>query len=118
MNRHWIIILTFSVVCTKSYHLLYDMIALLKINVFIQVSQNSKNGGQRYLDRLKPFTPILKHFLTDLFDECERKDGYSTELKSRSLHFRGPEFIICVTVLRRTIAKANIRQSTVLASSN
>ena len=94
------------------------MITLLKINVFIQVSQNSKNGGQKYLDRLKSFTPILKHSLTDLFDECERKDSYSTELKSRRLHFRGPEFIICVTVLRRTIAEANIPQSTVLVSSN
>ena len=67
------------------------MIALLKINVLLQVSQNSMDGGQKYLDRLKPVTPILKHYLIDLFDKFERKNGYSTELKSRRLHFRGPE---------------------------
>ena len=94
------------------------MIALLKINVFIQVSKNSTNRGQKYLYRLKPFTPILKNYLINLFDEFERKNGYSTELKSRRLHFRGPEFISSVTVLRRTIAEANITQSTVLVSSN
>ena len=55
------------------------MIAL-KINVFIQASKNSTDGGQKYIDRLKPFTPILKHCLIDLFDEFERKNGYSTEL--------------------------------------
>ena len=55
------------------------MIAL-KINVFIQASKNSTDGGQKYIDRLKPFTPILKHYLIDLFDEFERKNGYSTEL--------------------------------------
>ena len=92
------------------------MIAL-KINVFIQASKNSTDGGQKYIDRLKPFTPILKHCLIDLFDEFERKNGYSTELKSRRLHFRGPESISCVTVLRRTIAEA-IAQSTVFVSSN
>ena len=94
------------------------MIALLKINVFIQVSKNSTNRGQKYLDRLKPFTPILKHYLIELFDEFERKNGYSTELKSRRLHFRGPKSISCVTVLRRTITEANIPQSIVLVSSN
>ena len=94
------------------------MIALLKINVFIQVSKNSTNRGQKYLDRLKPFTPILKHYLIELFDEFERKNGYSTELKSRKLHFRGPKSISCVTVLRRTITEANIPQSIVLVSSN
>ena len=94
------------------------MIGLLKINVFIQVSKNSTNGGQKYLDGLKPFTPILNYYLIDLFDEVERKNGYSTELESRRLHFRGPESISCVTVLRRTIAEANIPQSTVLVSSN
>ena len=116
--RHRIIILTFLVVCTKLYHvLLYVTRALLKIIVFVQVSKN-KNGGQEYLDRLKPFTPILKYSLIDLFDEFEGKDGYSTELKSRRLHFRDPESISCVTVLPRTIAEANIPQSTVLVSSN
>ena len=94
------------------------MIALLKINVFIQVSKNSTNRGQKYLDRLKPFTPILKHYLIELFDEFERKNGYSTELKSRRLHFRGPKSISCVTVLRRTITEANIPQSIVFVSSN
>ena len=75
------------------------MIALLKINVLLQVSKNSMNGGQKYLDRLKPVTPILKHYLIDLFDKFERKNGYSTELKSRRLHFRGPESISCVKLL-------------------
>ena len=93
------------------------MIALLKINVLLEVSKNSMNGGQKYLDRLKPVTPILKH-LIDLFDKFERKNGYSTELKSRRLHFRGPKSISCVTVLRRTITEANIPQSIVLVSSN
>ena len=59
-----------------------------------------------------------KHYLIDLFDEFERKNGYSTELKSRRLHFRGPESISCVTVLRRTIAEANIPQSNLFVSSN
>ena len=54
------------------------MISLLKINVLIQVSKNSKSGGEKNLDRLKPFAPILKHSLTDLFYEFEGKDGYST----------------------------------------
>ena len=93
------------------------MIALLKINAFIQVYKNSKNGGQKYLDRLKHFTPILKHSLIDLFDEFEGKGGYSTELKSRRLHFMGSEPISCVTVLSRTISGANIPQSTVLVNS-
>ena len=84
----------------------------------MQVCKNNKNGGQKYLDRLKNFTPILKYSLIDLFDEFEGKDGYSTELKSRRLHFRDPESISCVTVLPRTIAEANITQSTVLVSSN
>ena len=75
------------------------MIALLKINVLLQVSQNSMDGGQQYLDRLKPVTPILKHYLIDLFDKFERKNGYSTELRSRRLHFRGPESISCVKLL-------------------
>ena len=75
------------------------MIALLKINVLLQVSKNSMNGGQKYLDRLKPVTPILKYYLIDLFDKFERKNGYSTELKSRRLHFRGPESISCVKLL-------------------
>ena len=48
------------------------MISLLKINVLIQVSKNNKNGEQKYLDRLKPLTPILKHSLTDLFDKFKR----------------------------------------------
>ena len=94
------------------------MIALLKINVCRQVSKNNKNGEQKYVDRLKPFTPILKHSLIDLFDIFEAKDGYSTELKSRRVHFRGPESISCVTVSPRTIAETNIPQGTVLVSSN
>ena len=94
------------------------MTALLKINVFRQVSKNNKNGEQKYVDRLKPFTPILKHFLIDLFDVFEAKDAYSTELRSRRVHFRGPESISCVTVSPRTIAETNIPQSTVFVSSN
>ena len=82
------------------------MIALLKINVFRQVSKNNKNGGQKYIDWLQPFTPILKHFLIDLLDEFEGKGGYSTELKSRRVHLRGPESISCITVLPRTIIRS------------
>ena len=91
------------------------MIALLKINVFRQVSKNDENEGQKYLDRLKP---TLKHSLTDLFGEFEGKDGYSIELKSGRVHFKGPESTGCVTVLPKTIAEVNIPQSTVLVSSN
>ena len=89
----------------KSYHLLYVMISLLKINVLIQVSKNSKNGGEKNLDRQKPFAPILKHSLTDLLYEFEGKDGYSTELKSPWLYFRDTESISCITVLPRTLLK-------------
>ena len=54
------------------------MIALLKIDVFRQVSGSNKNGEQKHVDRLKPFTSILKHSVIDLFDVFETKDGYST----------------------------------------
>ena len=94
------------------------MIALLKIDVFRQVSKSNKNGEQKHVDRLKPFTPVLKHSLIDLLDVFEAKDGYSAELKSRRVHFRGPESISCVTVSPRTIVETNIFQSTVLISSN
>ena len=56
------------------------MIALLKIDVFRQVSKSNKNGEQKHVDRLKPFTPILKHSLIDLFDVFEAIDGVMVHL--------------------------------------
>ena len=75
----------------------------MKIILFVEVSKNNKNEGQKYLDWLKRFTPILKCSLIDSFDEFGGKDGHSTELKSCRLHFKDSESISCVTVLPRTI---------------